>query len=94
MFKLNEGGRWLIGASDTLEGARREVLGFAELWPDEYAILNQDTGEWNSPTPALTVTRSFETEAVYLEDRMWHICLQIKRLFWNASGIVTGLSVV
>jgi hypothetical protein len=47
MFKLNEGGRWLIGASDTLEGARREVLGFAELWPDEYAILNQDTGEWN-----------------------------------------------
>lgn len=47
IFKLNEGGKWLIGASDTLEGARREVLGFAELWPDEYAILNQDTGEWN-----------------------------------------------
>jgi hypothetical protein len=47
MFKLNEGGKWLIGASDTLEGARREVLAFAELWPDEYAILNQDTGESN-----------------------------------------------
>ena len=47
IFKLNEGGRWLIGASDSLKGARREVLGFAELWPDEYAILNQDTGEWN-----------------------------------------------
>jgi hypothetical protein len=47
MFKLNEGGKWLIGASETLEGARMEVLAFAELWPDKYAILNQDTGEWN-----------------------------------------------
>jgi hypothetical protein len=47
MFKFNEGGKWLIGASDTLEGVRREVLAFAELWPDEYVILNRDTGEWN-----------------------------------------------
>jgi hypothetical protein len=40
LFKVNEGGRWLIGAADTLEGARTEMLAFAKLWPDEYAILN------------------------------------------------------
>lgn len=48
IFKVDEGGRWHVGMAATLEAAKARITAFAEFWPAEYTILDQETGEWSS----------------------------------------------
>lgn len=48
MFKVDEGGRSHIRAATTLEAAKARIAAFAEFWPAEYTVLDQETGKWNS----------------------------------------------
>jgi len=42
---LDDGELYFVEAAQTLEAARRRIEALAELWPGEYVIYNEQTGE-------------------------------------------------
>ena len=42
---LDEGEPYFLGATQTLEAARRGVEALAEFWPGRYIIYNERTGD-------------------------------------------------
>ena len=42
---LDEGEPYFLGATQTLEAARRGVEALAEFWPGQYIIYNERTGD-------------------------------------------------
>ncbi len=46
IFKLrDDGSLHFVEKAETLDDARERVSGFARLWPGEYIIQNEETGE-------------------------------------------------
>ena len=42
---LDEGESYFLGATQTLEAARRGVAALAEFWPGQYIIYDERTGD-------------------------------------------------
>jgi hypothetical protein len=47
---LGDGSLYFVEAEESLEAARARVQSLAELWPGEYIIQNEETGELVSIT--------------------------------------------
>ena len=45
IFKLSDGDRHFVAAVQTLDAAKTRVQELGELWPGEYVIHNDETGE-------------------------------------------------
>jgi hypothetical protein len=45
---LDDGELQFVEAAQTLQAARRRIKALAELWPHEYVIYNEQTGERES----------------------------------------------